>query len=93
MFSLMLIDHCSEQEKKLIERRPPELKNIEKQLRKTMVFQWLLLNTIVKHTIFNTFGSQISLQSLKNLRKPQVFLQTLSPEPLQNLSKIEILKS
>ena len=28
---------------------------------------------IVKHDIFNTLGSKISLQSFKNLRKPMVF--------------------
>ena len=32
------------------------------------MFEWLLLKHIVKHTIWNTFGSQISLQSVKNIR-------------------------
>ena len=76
-----------------------------------MVFQWLLSKNFVKHNIFNTFGSQIPLQIMKNLRKTMVVqwllsktivkqnvfatfgLQNLSPKPLQNRSKIEILKS
>ena len=54
----------------------PDPLQIMKNLRKTMVFQWLLSKSIVKHNVFATFG-----------------LQDLSPEPLQNLSKIEILKN
>ena len=38
-----------------------------KNVRKTLVFQWLLSKTIVKHNVFATFGLQISLQNLSKI--------------------------
>ena len=71
-----------------------------KTYRKQCLFNGCYKN-IVKHNIFIAFGSQIPLQTMKNLRKTMVFQWLLSntivkhnvfftfglQDPLQNLSK------
>ena len=100
--------------KKLIERRSPELKNIEKQM-ENIGFSMVAIKNHCKTQHFQYFGLPdlspelekpkktlgILMVAIKKHCKTQCFcyfcsprsLSRTSPESLQNLSKIEILKS